>query len=298
MFMGKYFSLRLVSSLISIIGFIFLGIALIEAAIMLALSKYKTLDGNEFLEIANKVINSILYFKAGEAIFWGLILFVLFQAVAQQIRVFIDIEKNSSNILVNSKIELNHLKEIRRNLRLENESMTCPRCYGKGHVDHIDIQRLALTNDFFGACGYCNANGKVAKGSSLNSEVTNIYSNDNHSVIDEEVSQENLESDGKFPFFALGLISISIFLFQLSSKFDFNWVFLLIGSGLLLYSWNKPDEIELKQDNYSMSFIAVGIFILLGFVFDEFYWSTLILAIAMIVTGIVLNYNNSTNPKA
>jgi hypothetical protein len=296
--MGKYFSLRLVSSVISIIGFIFLGISLIEAAIMLTLSKNNTLEGNEFLEIANKVINSILYFKAGEAIFWGLILFVLFQAVAQQIRVFIDIEKNSSNLLDNSKIELNHLKEIRRNLRLENESMTCPRCYGKGHVDHIDIQRLALTNDFFGACGYCNANGKVAKGSSLNSEVTNIYSIGNHSVIDEEESQDNPESDGKFPIFALGLVSISIFLFQLSSKFDFNWFFLLIGAGLILFSWNKPDEIEFKQDNFSMSFIVVAIFMLIGFVFAKFYWSTLILAIVLIVIGLILNYNSSTKSKA
>lgn len=42
--------------------------------------------------------------------------------------------------------------------------LECPRCLGKGHVDHDDIKRLKQELKWIpGKCAYCNGQGKVSQ---------------------------------------------------------------------------------------------------------------------------------------
>jgi len=62
----------------------------------------------------------------------------------------------------------NSIKNIEaKNLSKENasNSMTCPRCYGKGFVDLNDIKRLGMEQEWGqGFCRYCEGEGEVDKG--------------------------------------------------------------------------------------------------------------------------------------
>jgi hypothetical protein len=85
----------------------------------------------------------------------------------------------------------NSLQDINANNKLSNENiisdnlknnggsntMTCPRCFGKGFVDLNDIKRLGM-QDFWdqGFCRYCDGQGEVEKGKTkvinpLNTEI-------------------------------------------------------------------------------------------------------------------------------
>lgn len=45
----------------------------------------------------------------------------------------------------------------------KDQTVFCPRCLGKGHVDDADIKRLNMELRWApGACAYCNGKGKVA----------------------------------------------------------------------------------------------------------------------------------------
>lgn len=42
--------------------------------------------------------------------------------------------------------------------------VSCPRCFGKGHVDIEDIKRLKMELFWgIGTCAYCKGSGKVSK---------------------------------------------------------------------------------------------------------------------------------------
>ncbi|WP_281613622.1 hypothetical protein [Flammeovirga sp. SubArs3] len=47
---------------------------------------------------------------------------------------------------------------------METSFVECPRCLGKGHVDHEDIKRHKQELRWLpGTCAYCNGTGKVSK---------------------------------------------------------------------------------------------------------------------------------------
>ena len=52
----------------------------------------------------------------------------------------------------------------------------CPRCLGKGHVDHDDIKRLKKELKWGpGKCAYCNGKGRVADGQQLEVPVDETF---------------------------------------------------------------------------------------------------------------------------
>ena len=91
------------------------------------------------------------------------LIFSLFLFVLGEIFLYLD---NLQNSIENIKAQLPHLKP-RFNLSEENasNSMTCPRCYGKGFVDLNDIKRLGMEQEWGqGFCRYCEGEGEVEKG--------------------------------------------------------------------------------------------------------------------------------------
>ena len=62
----------------------------------------------------------------------------------------------------------NSIKAIERDILFKEKksnTMTCPRCYGKGFVDLNDIKRLGMDQEWGqGFCRYCEGEGEVEKG--------------------------------------------------------------------------------------------------------------------------------------
>ncbi len=284
--MNKYTSLKIVAWVISFVGFLFLGVAIIEIAILVEISKNNTLNGNEFLVFARNLIDAFLLVNAGVIIFWGIVLFILFQAIAQQIKLFIDIERNTSVILENTNSQRDLLEQLLTITESQNGQMLCPRCMGKGHVDHNDIQRLSMAVDAFGPCNYCESTGSVLKGSPLVSDVT-VQNSKGQMVIPKEAETTVDQVKQEFPSLFFGVISIAIFLYQLSVNYHFNWVFLLLGIGLLGYGYEKDPETA-KQ--YELGLLGAGIFLILGIIFFTFSWFALILSLLLIGSAVFILY--------
>jgi hypothetical protein len=83
------------------------------------------------------------------------LIFSLFLFVLGEIFLYLD---NLQNSIEN--IEANNLGKVKA-----SNSMTCPRCYGKGFVDLDDIKRLGMEQKWGqGFCRYCGGEGEVEKG--------------------------------------------------------------------------------------------------------------------------------------
>lgn len=58
----------------------------------------------------------------------------------------------------------------------KENSVSCPRCLGKGHVDRYDIKRLQMELKWKpGTCAYCNGVGKVGPDMVANVPVDELY---------------------------------------------------------------------------------------------------------------------------
>lgn len=82
--------------------------------------------------------------------------------------------------------------------------MICPRCFGKGYVDHDDICRLDMAETWLpGMCSYCDAQGHVERGKPAQINPThdaiqtgslkNIFGDEQRANMDFEKYQEKYE---------------------------------------------------------------------------------------------------------
>jgi hypothetical protein len=291
--MGKYLSLKIVATVISLVGVFFLAIAIIEFLIIITLTKFNTLEGNEFLETANIFINSFLYFQATGIIVWGIILFIVFQAISQQIRVFIDIEINTNKTHKLLSHQLEVLESIRQFEYEKLNSMLCARCLGKGFVDNYDLPRLGSPSIGAGPCKYCDATGTVKKGATKEHSLLNDFSVADQPVYIPERDQD-IETITRYGDTSglIGLILFTIFLFNLISVLKFEWFPFLIGSGLLLYSFSQEEEL-FTLSNIPFIIILVAVFLIIGVIFaSTFYASTLIFSLLLGGAGIFFLMRN------
>jgi hypothetical protein len=119
----------------------------IFGVLLFGFTLYLAMDGKKNLIEAQ---NDPRFNFASLGLFFSLLLFVL-----GEIFLYLDNLQNS-------------IKNIEaKNLSKENasNSMTCPRCYGKGFVDLNDIKRLGMEQEWGqGFCRYCEGEGEVEKG--------------------------------------------------------------------------------------------------------------------------------------
>ena len=119
----------------------------IFGVLLFGFTLYLAMDGKKNLIEAQ---NDPRFNFASLGLFFSLLLFVL-----GEIFLYLDNLQNS-------------IKNIEaKNLSKENasNSMTCPRCYGKGFVDLNDIKRLGMEKEWKqGFCRYCEGEGEVEKG--------------------------------------------------------------------------------------------------------------------------------------
>lgn len=114
-----------------------------------SLGLYFFLSEEEKNDLSHMVDNSLFNYLSTGFIF-SLLLFVL-----GEIFLYLD---NLQNSIKN--IEANNLGKVNT-----TNSMTCPRCFGKGFVDLDDIKRLGMEQKWGqGFCRYCEGEGEVEKG--------------------------------------------------------------------------------------------------------------------------------------
>lgn len=265
--MSKYFSLKIVAFVLSLLGFFFLIVSITEVTILFTLSEYKTLRGNEFLEFADRFIDTFLVFKSIGVIVWGIVLFIIFQAISQQIKVFIDIEYNTRMNRTLSESKLDVLREIHKiQFKLVN-SMTCPRCLGKGYVDSDDIRRLDVFGWEPGHCIYCDSTGSVQKKATLENNVTDYYESGNFT---EEEFQPYVAETEKFDnneaTIAGAIIALAMFLYVLTANFKFN-LFLLVISLVLFYLNYKKEDSYLKKEYIPQLLFGLSACLMIGVIF-------------------------------
>jgi hypothetical protein len=209
----KYESLRLIAKFIYVVGYIFLFIGIIELLVLI--------NGVNFLIelIGSSELNDLLIWIHG---FTGLasigillssiITYLIFTAISDIIKVFIDTEMNTAQLKSNSdKILLlleskfgdksvvvdspptiySFLSEFGDNVESflnriidkikSQKKLKCPVCFGKGKISEKDIEILSL--EFKGwksdeACGFCRGIGKVTEHEhdAIWRDISNIYS--------------------------------------------------------------------------------------------------------------------------
>ena len=180
----------------------------------------------------------------------------------------------------------------------KNQSMTCPRCLGNGFVDNDDIRRLGMLGSWtIGPCEYCKSSGSVKKGSPNLNSVTNLNAtgeevlvNNDPVFIDEEKPDYGLFGG------VIGIIFLSMFLFQITSTFNFNFVLLIISVGLLAYSY-KQEESLINLENLPYLLFGLAACLIIGIIVSSnaghFPLGTLVLTILVGIAGAFFYYSKN-----